>query len=126
MAALILDTGALIALDRGDRRVGALLHEAARLRIDVVTTCVCVAEAWRHPTRQVRLARALAGVIEHKLDPNAARACGILMAKARTREIADAAVALLARDDDLVLTSDAGDIERLLDINRTSARIQTV
>jgi hypothetical protein len=30
MAAVILDTGALIAIDRGDRRVGAMLHEAAR------------------------------------------------------------------------------------------------
>jgi hypothetical protein len=126
VAALILDTGALIAIDRGDRRVGAILHEAARLRVDAVTTCVCVAEAWRHPTRQARLARALAGVIEHPLDPDAARACGHLLARARTREIADAAVALLAHDDDLVLTSDAGDIKHLLDATRTSARIQIV
>lgn len=126
MAALILDTGALIAIDRGDRRLGAMLHEAARDRVDAVTSCVCVAEAWRHPTRQARLTRALAGIIEHPLDPDAARACGRLIARARTREIADSAVTLLARDDDLVLTSDAGDIEHLLDINRTSARVQAV
>jgi len=126
VAALILDTGALIAIERGDRRLGAMLHEAARHRVDAVTSCVCVAEAWRHPTRQARLTRALAGIIEHPLDPDAARACGMLLARARTREIADAAVTLLARDDDLVLTSDAGDIEHLLDINRTSARVQAV
>jgi hypothetical protein len=126
MAALVLDTGALIAIDRGDRRVGAMLHEAARLRVDAVTSCVCVAEAWRHPTRQARLARALAGIIEHPLGPDAARACGTLLAKARTHQIADAATTLLARDGDLVLTSDADDIERLLDINRTSARVEAV
>lgn len=126
MAALILDTGALIAIDRGDRRVGAILHEAARHGVDAITSCVCVAEAWRHPARQARLARALAGVIEHRLDPDAARGCGRLLARARTREIADAVVTLLAREGDLVLTSDAGDIEHLLDIIQTSARIQTV
>lgn len=126
MAALILDTGALIAIDRGDRRVGALLHEAARHRVDAVTSCACVAEAWRDPARQARLTRALAGVIEHPLDPDAARACGILMAKARTRQIADAAITLLAHDDDLVLTSDADDIKHLLDTTRTTARIQIV
>ena len=126
MAALILDTGALIAIDRGDRRLGAMLHETARHRVDAVTSCVCVAEAWRHPSRQARLTRALAGIIEHPLDSDAARACGMLLARARTREIADAAVTVLARDGDLVLTSDAGDIEHLLDINRTSARVQPV
>jgi hypothetical protein len=43
MAALVLDTGALIAIDRGDRRLGAVLHEAARHGVDAMTSSVCVA-----------------------------------------------------------------------------------
>ncbi|MDQ6730336.1 MAG: hypothetical protein M3022_08535 [Actinomycetota bacterium] len=126
MAALILDTGALIAIDRGDRRVGAVLHEAARHRIDVITSSACVAEAWRDPARQARLARALAGVVERSLDPAAARECGMLLGRTRTSDIADAAVALLAGADDVVLTSDAGDIEHLLDNTGTGAGIRAV
>ena len=126
MAALILDTGALIAIDRGDRRVGAMLHEAARHRIDAITSCVCVAEAWRDPARQARLSRALAGVVERPLNPAAARRCGTLLAKTRTSDVADVAVAMLARADDVVLTSDAGDIKHLLDTTGTGAEIRAV
>jgi hypothetical protein len=35
-----LRAGALIAIDRGDRRIGAVLHEAARHGIDAVTSSV--------------------------------------------------------------------------------------
>ncbi len=126
MAALILDTCALIAIDRGDRRVGAILHEAARHRIDAITSCVCVAEAWRDPARQARLSRALAGVVERPLDPAAARACGTLLAKTRTSDVADAAVAMLARADDVILSSDGGDIKHLLDATSTGAQIRAV
>ncbi|MGI8902236.1 MAG: PIN domain-containing protein [Solirubrobacteraceae bacterium] len=126
MAALILDTGTLIAIDRGDRRVGALLHEAARHRIDAVTSCVCVAEAWRDPPRQARLARALTGILDRPLDPRAARACGRLLAESRTSQVADAALALLAGADDLVLTDDAGDVAHLLATTGSVARVRAV
>ena len=126
MAALVLDTGALIAIDRGDRRVGAALYEAARHGVDVITTSVCVAEAWRDPARQARLTRALAGVIERPLDPRASRECGVLLARSRTSQVADAAVALLAQDGDAVLTSDADDIRHLLDTARTTAVVRVV
>jgi hypothetical protein len=39
VAAIVLDTGALIAIDRGDRRVGALLRGAAEDHVDVITSC---------------------------------------------------------------------------------------
>jgi hypothetical protein len=126
MAALILDTGALIAIDRGDRRIGAMLHEAAGHRVDVITSCVCVAEAWRDPASQARLSRALAGVIERPLDPAAARQCGALLARSRTSDVADAAISMLARGDDVVLTSGVGDIKSLLDLTATGAPIRAV
>jgi hypothetical protein len=123
VAAVVFDTGALIAIDRGDRRVGALLHVAARDQVDVVTSCACVSEAWRDPGRQARLARALAGVIERSLDPAAARASGVLLGRARASDIADAAVALLAGSSDTIVTSDPSHITVLVDVLRTGARV---
>jgi hypothetical protein len=126
VAALVLDSGALIAIDRGDRRIGAVLHEASRHGIEAVTSSACVAETWRDPARQARLARALAGIIERSLDPYAARQCGMLLARARTSDIADAAVALLASNDAVVITSDAGDIGRLINAAGSRARIRAI
>lgn len=126
MAALILDSGALIAIDRGDRRIGAALREAGRQGVDARTSCACVAEAWRHPARQARLTRALAGLLEHPLDPPAARRCGSLLARSATDDIADAAVALLAGRGDVVLTSDPGDIQHLVSATGSDARVEKI
>lgn len=124
MASLILDSGALIAIERGDRRIGAALREAARHGVDAVTSCACVAETWRDPARQARLTRALSGILEHPLDPPAARRCGRLLASAGTSNIADAAIALLAGPTDVVLTSDPGDIQHLIGATGSTARVE--
>ncbi len=126
MAALVFDTGGLIALDRGDRAVGALLAAAAQDGTEAVTSSACVAQAWRAPVRQARLARALTGFIEWPVDPPRARRCGLLLADTGTSDIADAAVALLAQDGDTVLTGDPVDIERLLEAIGARARIRVV
>jgi hypothetical protein len=126
MAALIFDTGALIAVDRGDRAVGALLATAAESGVDVLTSSTCVAQASRNPSRQARLSRALSGMLERPLDPTEARRCGLLLARSGTEDIADSATAVLAEDDDTILTSDPSDIERLLDAAGTKARVRAV
>jgi hypothetical protein len=126
VAALVFDAGALIAVERGDRAVGALLAVAADEGIEAVTSSACVAQAWRDPTRQVRLGRALAGFLEHPLGPADARRCGVRLARAKTADIIDAAVALLASDADTILTSDPRDIQRLLDAAGTGARVRAV
>jgi hypothetical protein len=126
MAALVFDAGALIALDRADRAVGALLAVAAQDGTEAVTSSACIAQVWRHPARQARLAQALAGFLEWPLDPLRSRRCGLLLADARTSDIADAAIALLVQDGDTILTSDPRDIEHLLDATGTNARICTV
>lgn len=126
MAAVILDSGALIALDRGDRQIAALLHTAASEGIDAITSCACVAQAWRDPVRQARLTRALAGILERPLDSSTARRCGMLLARSRTSDIVDAAVTLLAGPADLVLTSDPDDIARLVGVTGAGARVRGV
>ena len=59
-------------------------------------------------------------------EPPRARRCGLLLADTGTADIADAAVALLVQDGDTVLTSDPGEIKRLLEATGTRARIRTV
>jgi hypothetical protein len=126
VAALVFDAGALIALDRGDRAVGALFAVAAQDDVQAITSSACIAQVWRDPARQARLTRALAGFLEWPLDPVCARQCGLLLARTGTSDIADAAVSLLARDGDTVLTSDPQDIERLLNATGATARVHTV
>lgn len=126
MAALVFDAGALIALDRGDRQLGALLAVAASSGVDAVTSSACVAQAWRNPVRQARLTRALAGFLERALDADVARRCGVLLARSATGDIADGAIVLLAHDGDTVLTSDPDHIEHLLQVANIRAHVRTV
>jgi hypothetical protein len=126
MAALVFDSGALIALERGDRAVGALLAAAAQDGVAAVTSSACVAQAWREPARQARLARGLAGFREHALDAERGRRVGLLLAHTGGRDVVDAAVAILAQDGDTVLTSDPRDIEGLLAGAGTRARVRPV
>jgi hypothetical protein len=125
VAALVFDTGGLIALDRGERAVGALLAVAAQTGVEVLTSAACVAQAWRDPARQARLARGLAGFLERSFDPSGARDCGLLLARAGTSDIVDAAITLLVEDGDTVLTSDPDDISHLLDAAGTQARVRS-
>jgi hypothetical protein len=126
MAALVFDSGALIALERGDRGVAALLVAAAESGAEAITSSACVAQVWRNPARQARLARALAGFVECELDSQRARDCGTLLARGETQDIVDAAVSLLADDGDTILTSDPHDIEHLLDAAKTRARVRSI
>jgi hypothetical protein len=126
VAALVFDAGGLIALDRGSREIGAILAVATEAGIEAVTSSACVAQAWRDPARQARLARALSGFLEHSLGPSAARDCGLLLAGAGTSDIADAAIARVVEDGDTVLTSDPKDIEHLLEAAGKHARVRQV
>ncbi len=126
MAALVFDAGALIALDRGDRTIGALLALAAQQDVEAITSSTCVAQAWRDPARQAKLTRALSGFLEWPLDPAGARQCGLLLARTDTSDIADAAIALLVQDGDTILTSDPRDIKRLLDSTGNDVRVHVV
>jgi hypothetical protein len=109
---VVLDAGALIAVDRGDRRVIRLL-ELAR---DIHVPAGALAQAWRNPARQVRLGRIVSadGIVVHPLDALSARAVGALCAATATSDIVDASVVLVARTvDGVTVTSDAEDLRRL-------------
>lgn len=123
--ALVLDTGALIAFDRGDRDVTLTVEGAQRNHQRVVTSSGCVAEAWRGGgPKQALLARLLYGTHEYGLDADVSRSIGALCAVARSTDVVDAHIALLAKDGDVVLTSDLDDVKRLLREAKTQVKLQ--
>lgn len=112
---LVLDTGALIAFERGDRELAALLEAARRRGEGPVTSSGCVGQSWRRSgPKQALLSRLLSGVEERGLTPDVSRMIGELCGRARRHDVVDAHVALLARDGDVVLTSDVDDLRALL------------
>jgi len=53
---VILDAGALIAIDRSDRRMGAMLRVQQR-RIPVLSSSAAVAQGWREGRKQAGASR---------------------------------------------------------------------
>jgi hypothetical protein len=111
---LVLDAGALVAVERGDRKVVALLkHELLAGRVPLTHGGV-IGEVWRGGAgRQATLARLLAGVDVVALDDLLGRRAGVLLGRARAGDVIDAAVVLIAEDGDWILTSDPDDLGAL-------------
>ena len=115
-AGITLDAGALIALDRGDKRLIALLDRALAQRLKVRVPSGVVGQAWRDGRVQVTLARFLRTdeVEIVPLDEQLARACGELCGATGAADIIDASVVILARERrDHIVTSDPRDLRRL-------------
>lgn len=110
----MLDAGALIALERNDRAMWAVLRTAARSGVDVIVPSTALAQAWRGRTTQAMLARALAHCDVASFDP-LARAVGELCGKTRSSDLCDAHVALVAvARADVLYTSDPSDLRLLV------------
>lgn len=58
----VLDAGALVAVDKRDRYVGAMLQLLQVQGVPLHTSVVAVAQVWRDGRNQALLARVLAGV----------------------------------------------------------------
>ena len=115
-AGIVLDTGALIALERGDKRMIALLHRALAQGLGFRVPAGVVGQAWRNGRVQVTLARFLRSeeVEIVPLDEQLARACGELCDAASASDFVDASVVIIARErQDRIITSDPGDLRRL-------------
>jgi predicted nucleic acid-binding protein len=124
--AVVLDAGGLIAVDRRDPHVGALLRVAQQNGIRVMSSAGAVAQAWRSGERQANLARILAGVKVVPLDDRDARRVGELLGEHSSADVVDAHVALIASQSDVVLTSDPGDITGLLATRDVRATVESV
>jgi predicted nucleic acid-binding protein len=113
---ITLDTGALIAFERGDAAVLSRLRALWRSGREPTISVASVAEAWRDGSRQVRLRRLLEASAVEPVNEELARRAGELLARTRTANALDAIVAVSAASrGDLALTSDPADLQRLAD-----------
>jgi len=116
LSGITFDAGGLIALDRNDRRVLALLVRATERGMRVTIPATALAQAIRNPARQARLSRLIrqSGTDLVALNGPDATAVGLLLARSGTADVVDAHVVICAqRAGQAVVTSDAGDLRRI-------------
>ena len=116
MSGITLDAGGLIALDRNDRRVIALVARTTERGMRITIPATALAQAMRHPARQARLSRLIrqSETDLMSLKGPDATAVGILLAQTATADVVDAHVVVCARRaGQAVVTSDAADLRRI-------------
>ncbi|MEX1007128.1 MAG: hypothetical protein WD271_04715 [Acidimicrobiia bacterium] len=126
MSALVLDAGALVAVDRGDRAITRRLRVAQIHGLELRTHPLVVAQVWRDASgRQANVGWLLKAVDVVPIDDQLGRACGVLLSVAGTGGAIDAAVVLVARDGDEIITSDPDDVGHLVTAAGLSVRVVT-
>jgi len=110
---LVLDTGALIAIERNERQMWVRL-KAAQVDGELpLTHGAVLGQVWRGGPRQARLSQALAGIDIRPIDELMGKEAGRLLGAAGMSDVVDAAVILLSQDGDEIVTSDHDDLGRL-------------
>ncbi len=110
---MILDTGFLIAVDRGERAAQEFLTAALAHETPLTTSHAVVAQVWRDGARQARLARFLQSVIVVAFDDGPE--VGNLLARSGTSDVVDAHLVVVAvRRSEPILTGDVHDLESLI------------
>jgi hypothetical protein len=111
---LVLDAGALIAIERADRDTFALIKEELLHGRAPLTHGGVIGQVWRGGAgRQVNLVRLLPALDIAALDEALGRSAGTLLGRCRMDDVIDAALVLLAEDGDSLLTSDPADLALL-------------
>ena len=115
--ALVLDAGALIAVERRSTAIQQLVLGTRRRRASLVVPTTVVAQVVRAGGRQVDLRRFLADSFLRfvGLDYATALRIGSLLGESGTADVVDASVVVCAREHGMapVVTSDPGDIRKL-------------
>ncbi len=124
---LVLDAGAFLAVERGDRDVLALVKRERLAGRAPVTSGGVVAQVWRGGHgRQARVAHMLAGVEVAAIDDSLGRRAGMLLARSGQSDAIDATVICIAGDGDDILTSDPGDLRALAEAAEIHVELITV
>lgn len=111
---MVLDSGALVALDKGDPPMWRRLKMSSLSGTPPITHGGVIGQAWRGlGPRQARLAKALAGIEVVALDGGLGRSAGELLRVSKTSDVIDAAIVLLAHDAGQIFTSDVNDLSLL-------------
>jgi hypothetical protein len=111
---LVLDSAALISLDRNERAMWVRLKACELAGELPLTHGGVVGQVWRGGPRQARLAQAIVGIDVRPLDEELGRAAGVLLGRVGETDVIDAAVVLLAHDGDDIVTSDQADLEPMV------------
>jgi predicted nucleic acid-binding protein len=114
---IILDSGAIIASERNDPALAAILKAARKNRTPILVPATVVAETWRGPSTHARTAHLFGSVDGFpELNEQSARQVGALLALSKTAAIVDGnvvAIAIALRPATIV-TSDVHDVTHLL------------
>jgi hypothetical protein len=123
----IYDTGALVAAERGDKRMARTHARALAAGVRPIVPAPVLAQAWRGGPQPL-LSRTLRGCRIVTMDEEMARAVGALLAKAAAKDVVDGAVVLIAgrHPGVVVVTSDPADLRRLAVANGSGVRLLTV
>jgi len=110
---LVLDAGGLLILEKNDREAVAVVKGEYLAGRPPRTHGGVIGQVWRGGSGQANLARLLKSIDIEPLDDLLGRRAGALLGKTRTKDVIDAAVVLLARDEDQIWTSDTDDLSAL-------------
>jgi hypothetical protein len=114
---IILDSGAIIASERNDATLAAILKAARKNRTQILVPATVVAETWRGASTHARVAHLFGSVDGFpELNEQTARQVGALLAISKTAAIVDGNVVALAiaLRPTTIVTSDVPDITHLL------------
>jgi len=114
MAGLTLDSGALIAFERQDRRTLTHVKLAQQLGYELTVPTPVIVEVWRGGSRSARIASLLDACVIEPLFSELARVAGEAIAAVKGATVVDAVVmASAASRGDRVLTADFDDLDHL-------------
>lgn len=114
MSALVLDAGALIAVERYERATWAILTEARERGTETIVPSSVLAQAWRGGPRAAPVAKLLEASTVDALDGARAKEVGLRLGSRGSSDVPDAHVVCCAVDRGAgVATSDADDIAAL-------------
>jgi predicted nucleic acid-binding protein len=124
--ALVYDSGALIAAERGVRRIFLIHDVAVRQGVRPVVPVVVLAQAWRAGP-QARMSQLLKGCDIVPDSGPIGRAAGELCAISKTSDVVDAIVMVTAAvRGATVVTSDPGDLAHLADVMAASVIVRSL
>lgn len=121
MKGYVLDSGALVALERRTPRMFDFFEQVLRGEVEAVVPRTVIAQVWRGTSRQANVARLVSvglhrrgPVIVDELTEQRAKDIGITIGRTSHPDIVDVHVAVAAAERGHgVLTSDDADIARI-------------
>jgi hypothetical protein len=113
---VMFDTGALIALERGQQSIRKVHRLAFDCGYQIVATTPVIAEWWRKGKREKERMKILRTLVCEPPDGYVARLAGTAIGQVAAGVVDALVMASASLRSDTVYTSDVKDLERLLDV----------